>query len=216
VVRHYDRGDLILLEGDLGGALHYVRSGLIKVFKTSAAGKEQVLRMISAGHTFNNVPALDGGPNPASACAWLPRVSSGSVCPGNCSIAKEERVMVKHELMLAIKRVYDEPEPGDGTRVLVDRLWPRGLSKERAHVDLWLKEIAPSNELRTWFGHDPEKFAEFRRRYEAELASESGQAALTKLHDLAKHGHVTLVFAAHDTEHANAVVLRDLLLHGSR
>ena len=74
VVRHYDRGDLILLEGDLGGALHYVRSGLVKVFKTSVGGKEQVLRMIAAGHTFNDVPALDGGPNPASAAAMEPSV----------------------------------------------------------------------------------------------------------------------------------------------
>jgi uncharacterized protein YeaO (DUF488 family) len=123
--------------------------------------------------------------------------------------------MVKQGVMIALKRAYDEPEPSDGTRVLVDRLWPRGLSKERAHVDLWLKEIAPSSELRTWFGHDPENFAEFRRRYEAELASETCQAALTKLRDLAKQGPVTLVFAAHDTEHANAVVLRDLLLRGS-
>jgi uncharacterized protein YeaO (DUF488 family) len=123
--------------------------------------------------------------------------------------------MEKQGSMITLKRVYDEPKPGDGTRVLVDRLWPRGLSKERAHVDLWLKEIAPSSQLRTWFGHDPEKFAEFRRRYAAELASETGQVALTKLHDLAKQGPVTLVFAAHDTEHANAVVLRDLLLRGS-
>ena len=120
--------------------------------------------------------------------------------------------MTKQGLMVALKRVYDEPEPGDGTRVLVERLWPRGLSKERAHVDLWLKEIAPSHELRAWFGHDPEKFAEFRRRYETELASETGQAALAKLRDLAKQGPVTLVFAAHDTEHSNAVILRDLLL----
>ena len=74
VVRHYDRGDLILLEGDLGGALHYVRSGLVKVFKTSVGGKEQVLRMIASGHTFNDVPALDGGPNPASAAAMEPSV----------------------------------------------------------------------------------------------------------------------------------------------
>ena len=72
--------------------------------------------------------------------------------------------MTTQGVIVALKRVYDEPEPGDGTRVLVERLWPRGLSKERAHVDLWLKEIAPSRELRTWFGHDPEKFAEFRRR----------------------------------------------------
>src|SRR5262245_24004509 len=75
--RHYDRGDLILLEGDMGGALHYVRSGLVKVFKTSAGGKEQVLRLIAAGHTFNDVPALDGGPNPASAAALEPSIVYG-------------------------------------------------------------------------------------------------------------------------------------------
>ena len=123
--------------------------------------------------------------------------------------------MTKRSFTVALKRVYDEPEPGDGTRVLVDRLWPRGLSKERAHIDLWLKEIAPSSELRTWFGHDPEKFAEFRRRYENEIASETGQIALAKLRAQAKQGPVTLVFAARDTEHANAVVLRDLLLRDS-
>ena len=123
--------------------------------------------------------------------------------------------MTKRSFTVALKRVYDEPEPGDGTRVLVDRLWPRGLSKERAHIDLWLKEIAPSSELRTWFGHDPEKFAEFRRRYQNEIASETGQTALAKLRAQAKQGPVTLVFAARDTEHANAVVLRDLLLHDS-
>jgi uncharacterized protein YeaO (DUF488 family) len=123
--------------------------------------------------------------------------------------------VTKRSFTVALKRVYDEPEPGDGTRVLVDRLWPRGLSKERAHIDLWLKEIAPSSELRTWFGHDPEKFAEFRRRYENEIASETGQTALAKLRAQAKQGPVTLVFAARDTEHANAVVLRDLLLHDS-
>ncbi|HET8851979.1 MAG TPA: DUF488 domain-containing protein [Ktedonobacteraceae bacterium] len=120
--------------------------------------------------------------------------------------------MTQQGLMVALKRVYDKPEPGDGTRVLVERLWPRGLSKERAHIDLWLKEIAPSHELRAWFGHDPEKFAEFRRRYETELAAENGQAALATLRELGKQGPVTLVFAAHDTEHTNAVVLRDLLL----
>ena len=78
---------------------------------------------------------------------------------------------------------------------------------------MWLKEVAPSNELRRWFGHDPDKFADFQRRYEAELASESGKEALSRLRDLMKHGPVTLVFAAHDTEHNNAVVLRDLLIH---
>jgi uncharacterized protein YeaO (DUF488 family) len=120
--------------------------------------------------------------------------------------------VTKQKGMVALKRVYDEPAPGDGTRVLVERLWPRGLSKERAHIDLWLKEVAPSRELRTWFGHDPAKFAEFRRRYKAELADAAGQAALTKLRDLARQGPVTLVFAARDTQHSNAAVLRDLLL----
>ncbi len=123
--------------------------------------------------------------------------------------------MTQQGLMVTLKRVYNEPKPGDGTRVLVERLWPRGLSKERAHVDLWLKEIAPSRELRTWFGHDPAKFSEFRRRYENELASETGRAALARLREMAEQGTVTLVFAAHDTEHNNAVVLRDLLLHAS-
>ena len=123
--------------------------------------------------------------------------------------------MTRQRLMVALKRVYEEPEPGDGTRVLVERLGPRGFSKKRAHVDLWHKEIAPSSELRTWFGHDQEKFAEFRRRYETELASETGQAALAHLRELAKQGPVTLVFATHDTEHSNAVVLHDLLLRVS-
>lgn len=121
-------------------------------------------------------------------------------------------IMSQHESKVALKRVYEQAETQDGTRVLVDRLWPRGLSKERAHIDMWLKEVAPSNELRRWFGHDPGKFADFQRRYEAELASESGKEALSKLRALLKHGHVTLVFAAHDTEHNNAVVLRDLLM----
>lgn len=120
--------------------------------------------------------------------------------------------MAKPETKVALKRVYEPAEAEDGTRVLVDRLWPRGLSKERAHIDVWLKEIAPGNELRRWFGHDPNKFAEFQRRYKAELTSESGAAALSKLRDLIKHGPVTLVFAAHDTEHNDAIVLRDLLM----
>lgn len=116
------------------------------------------------------------------------------------------------KITIALKRAYEEPEPTDGTRVLVDRLWPRGLSKERAHIDIWLKEIAPSKELRTWFNHDPEKFAEFRRRYEAELTSEPGQEALAKLRELIQQGPVTLVFGTREVEHNNAVVLRDMLL----
>jgi len=120
--------------------------------------------------------------------------------------------MTRRTLHIAIKRAYDEAAKDDGKRILVDRLWPRGLSKEKAQVDLWLKEIAPSNELRKWFAHDPEKFAEFRRRYKAELASGEAIDALGRLHELARQGPVTLLFAAHDVEHNNAVVLRDLFL----
>lgn len=112
---------------------------------------------------------------------------------------------------IAIKRVYDTPAPEDGERVLIDRLWPRGLSKERARVDLWLKDAAPSAELRTWFGHDPAKFNEFRQRYEAELAREPGRAALALVREHAERGQVTLVFGAHDAAHSNAAVLRELL-----
>ena len=119
--------------------------------------------------------------------------------------------MAKTGVMVAQKRVYEEPEPSDGVRVLVDRLWPRGLTKERAQVDVWLKDVSPSRDLRVWFGHDPAKFEEFRRRYEAELAEEPGRAAFAELREMARKQHVTLVFAAHDTEHCNAVVLRELL-----
>ena len=123
--------------------------------------------------------------------------------------------MTKQQLAVALKRVYDEPAASDGTRVLVERLWPRGISKERAHIDLWLKDAAPSSELRTWFHHDPQKFSEFRRRYEAEQKSEGAQEALTTLREIAKQGQLTLVFAAHDAEYSNARVLHDLLLQGS-
>ncbi len=123
--------------------------------------------------------------------------------------------MTKQTLSVALKRAYDEPAASDGTRVLVERLWPRGISKERAHIDLWLKDVAPSTELRKWFNHDPQKFPEFRRRYEAELKSEPAQEALTKLREIAKQGRLTLVFAAHDADYSNAVVLHDLLFHSS-
>src|SRR5579884_2309961 len=122
---------------------------------------------------------------------------------------RKEKNMTKQALHIAIKRAYDSPEPSDGKRVLVDRLWPRGLSKERAHIDLWLKDLAPSNELRKWYGHDPEKFEEFRRHYEAELANK--QDALEQLREMARHEQVTLVFSARDVEHSNVAVLLDVL-----
>lgn len=108
-----------------------------------------------------------------------------------------------------IRRVYDPPEPEDGFRILIDRVWPRGVSKEEARVDEWRRDLAPSTELRRWFGHDPARFDEFRRRYRAEL--EQAADALDELVERARDGVVTLVYGARDTEHNNAVVLRELL-----
>ena len=121
--------------------------------------------------------------------------------------------MAERGMHVAIKRAYEAPAPTDGTRVLVDRLWPRGLSKARARVDLWLKDVAPSTELRQWYGHDPAKFAAFRERYLHELAVEPGRAALDQVRELARKGPVTLVFGARDVEHSEAAVLQDLLAH---
>jgi uncharacterized protein YeaO (DUF488 family) len=107
------------------------------------------------------------------------------------------------------KRIYDPPGPDDGYRVLVDRLWPRGVSKERAKVDEWARELAPSDGLRKWFGHDPERFDEFRDRYRQELAERSEQ--LQELRRRARTQPVTIVFGARDEQHNNAVVLAELL-----
>jgi uncharacterized protein YeaO (DUF488 family) len=114
-------------------------------------------------------------------------------------------------LSITIKRVYAKPAIDDGTRILVDRLWPRGLTKEKAHVDLWLKEIAPSTELRKWFAHDPEKWPEFRNRYLHELKQLSELLATLKQH--IAHGPVTLVYGARDEQHNEAVILQQLLQH---
>ena len=105
-----------------------------------------------------------------------------------------------------IKRVYEPAAEADGKRVLVDRVWPRGITKEKAALTEWLKEVAPSTELRQWFGHDPARFAEFRQKYRAEL---EGSVALEELRQL--KGVVTLVYGAHDEEHNQAVVLKELL-----
>jgi len=111
--------------------------------------------------------------------------------------------------IIRTKRVYDPPSPEDGYRVLVDRLWPRGVSKERAAADLWLRDIGPSNELRTWYGHDVARWPQFRRRYREELA---GAAALDQLRTLAKeHASLTLLFGAKDEDHNQATVLAELL-----
>lgn len=111
--------------------------------------------------------------------------------------------------MIQIKRVYDPPAKGDGERFLVERLWPRGMKKEALHMVAWCKNTAPSAELRRWFGHDPAKWKEFQRRYQAELAD--NRAAYQPLLDAAKQGNITLLYSAHDTEHNNAVVLKSYL-----
>ena len=109
-----------------------------------------------------------------------------------------------------IKRVYEQPDKEDGTRILVDRLWPRGLTKEKASVALWLKEIAPSTELRKWFGHDPDKWKTFEARYRAELEKNEQQLSLLR-QEMAK-GQVTLLYGAKDQEHNDAVVLQKCLM----
>lgn len=113
--------------------------------------------------------------------------------------------------MIQLKRAYDPPETGDGYRVLVDRLWPRGISREDAAIDRWMKELAPSDDLRRWFGHDPEKWEEFRRRYKQEL--ETHEDAVAFLREKSSEGTLTLIYAAKDTQHNNAVVLREYLVN---
>lgn len=110
-----------------------------------------------------------------------------------------------------VRRVYDPPQESDGTRVLVDRLWPRGMSKQRAALDEWCKAVAPSPELRTWYGHDPAKFAEFEQRYRAELADDTHAGALANLRDLSKQGSLTLLTAAKRDDISEATVLAGLL-----
>jgi uncharacterized protein YeaO (DUF488 family) len=112
-----------------------------------------------------------------------------------------------------VRRIYDTPMPDDGTRVLVDRLWPRGVSKTRAQLDDWCKQIAPSSELRTWYHHDPELFDEFTRRYTAELRDPEPAAALAHLRELAGQQPLTLLTATKDPGISEAAVLADLLTH---
>jgi uncharacterized protein YeaO (DUF488 family) len=109
-----------------------------------------------------------------------------------------------------VRRVYDAPEPDDGTRVLVDRIWPRGLTKDKARLDLWFKQVAPSTELRKWYSHDPERFEEFGRRYREELKDEGAQG-LKHLRELARSGTLTLLTATKHAEISDAAVLADLI-----
>jgi len=111
--------------------------------------------------------------------------------------------------MVKLKRVYEPAAPDDGKRILIDRLWPRGIRKEEGKIDEWLRDIAPSTELRKWFGHDPAKWQEFRSRYKKELKDKS--ELVEKLRAEAKKRTITLVFAAKDTVHVNAVVLKEVI-----
>jgi uncharacterized protein YeaO (DUF488 family) len=110
-----------------------------------------------------------------------------------------------------VRRVYDEPTRADGTRVLVDRVWPRGLSKDKARIDEWCKQVAPSTELRKWYAHDPGRFAEFTRRYRAELEDPERAEALTRLRELARNRRLTLVTATKAIEISQAAALADVI-----
>jgi uncharacterized protein YeaO (DUF488 family) len=118
-------------------------------------------------------------------------------------------------LDVRMRRVYDDPSPADGVRVLVDRIWPRGLARATAGIDEWAKVVAPSTELRRWYGHDPSKFDEFRRRYTAELAEPDRQATVQHLRELARSGPLTLLTATKDIDHSQAAVLVEHL-HSAR
>jgi uncharacterized protein YeaO (DUF488 family) len=113
-----------------------------------------------------------------------------------------------------IKRAYEPPAASDGYRVLIDRIWPRGVTREKARLDEWARELPPSTELREWFGHDPDRFEEFRRRYSSELAAQQGK--LRELRQRARDGTLTLVYGARDTEHNDAVVIAEILRRGRR
>lgn len=113
--------------------------------------------------------------------------------------------------MIRLKRAYEDASDADGRRVLVERLWPRGVTRDEAHLDAWMKNVAPSTELRKWYGHVVERWPEFQRRYREELQSPERQPLLEDLADRARKGDVTLVYGARDTEHNGAVVLRAFL-----
>ena len=113
--------------------------------------------------------------------------------------------------MIAIKRVYEAPSRGDGTRILVDRLWPRGVKKEQAHIEKWMRELGPSNELRRFFGHDPKRWGDFCKRYRTELRRSEAKSLLDELLEVASNGKLTLVYSARDEQHNQAVVLKEVL-----
>ncbi|OFX14934.1 MAG: hypothetical protein A2V59_00725 [Armatimonadetes bacterium RBG_19FT_COMBO_69_19] len=123
--------------------------------------------------------------------------------------AQRREAKKRKRLIVRLKRAYDPPTPNDGSRVLVDRLWPRGMTKEKLKIDAWMRDLAPSDVLRKWFGHDPAKWEEFRRRYMDDLAGK--KELLKELVAHARGGGLTLVYSAHDPEHNQAVVISEVL-----
>jgi uncharacterized protein YeaO (DUF488 family) len=137
---------------------------------------------------------------------WLTIASGTRITENRGGVCRTRSIVTT----VRLKRAYEPASPEDGTRVLVDRLWPRGIRKSDAAIDYWARELAPSTELRKWFGHDPRRWQEFRRRYGVEISRHAEE--LGHLHDLARRGTVTLVFGARDELHNDAVVLREVLL----
>jgi uncharacterized protein YeaO (DUF488 family) len=135
-------------------------------------------------------------------------MTAGPQPSGPGGVARAQGVMAR---VIQVRRVYDEISSDDGVRVLVDRVWPRGLRKDAAELDEWVKDVAPSTELRKWYGHDPDKFTEFRRRYRGELNTPSGRQALQRLRTLAGGEALTLLTATKDVRHSHASVLVELL-----
>jgi uncharacterized protein YeaO (DUF488 family) len=131
------------------------------------------------------------------------------VVEGDMAKKAPRKKTARKKTSIAIKRAYEAPQRGDGMRILVDRMWPRGVSKEEAEIDLWLKEIAPSTALRKWFGHEADKWPKFREKYFQELAANGDVVA--ELKACLKKGKVTLIYAAKDEEHNNAVALAEYL-----
>lgn len=130
------------------------------------------------------------------------------------SVRQADRVSRKRSgPAVRVKRVYDDPQANDGARVLIDRLWPRGLSKARAAADLWLKDAAPSTALRRWYGHDPRRWESFGRKYRSEVAKR--ESTLQLLREMRSRGPLTLLYGSRDTEHNHALLLRDILEKGN-
>ncbi|MCQ4084108.1 DUF488 family protein [Streptomyces sp. RB6PN25] len=124
--------------------------------------------------------------------------------------------MARQSKQITYRRVYEETSPTDGKRVLVDRVWPRGMRKQEAHLDEWLRDVAPSTELRKWYGHEPSRFPEFRRRYLDELRDSGHREAAGHLRDLAGHDKLTLLTATKDVDHSQAAVLAEWLTGSGR